>query len=216
LPALLAHTRRHAPFIDIGLRQLLPSEALAELEARHIDVALAAVDDVPVRFQSTPVEDEAFVIAARQGHPFLSKPTLKRYCAAQHVLVSASGDAHGFVDEALRRKRLSRRVALSVPSFMLALAALEQTDLLAAVPLGLARTQAARFGAAWVPAPLRLRGYTMQALVTRSALQDAGVAWLHEALLAAIPLTPAARARPAARGRRPPARWAPDAGGRRA
>lgn len=216
LPALLAHTRRHAPFIDVSLRPLFPVEALAELEARHIDVALAAVDDVPARFQSTPIEEESFVIAARQRHPFLSKPTLKRYCAGQHVLVSSSGDAHGFVDEALRRKRLSRRVALTVPSFMLALAALEQTDLLAAVPLGLARAQAARFGAAWVPAPLPLRGYTMQALVTRSALQDAGVAWLHEALLAATRVTPAARAKPAPRGRRPPARSGPDAGARRA
>jgi DNA-binding transcriptional LysR family regulator len=185
LPALLAATRQSAPFIDLGLRQLFPYEALPELEARRVDLAVAAVDDVPARFLAETVERESFVIAARRGHPFLSEPSLERYCAADHILVSVSGDAHGFVDDALRATGLSRRVALAVPSFMLALAALVQTDLIAAVPLGLVRSQGARFGVDWVPNPLPIPAYDVKALATRAAMQDAGVAWLFEALLAA-------------------------------
>lgn len=208
LPALLAHTRRSAPLIDIGLRHIFPFEAFAELEARRVDLALAAVDDVPARFAAVPVYEESFVIAARRGHPFLSAPTLQRYCEAQHILVSVSGDTHGFVDEVLHGKGLNRRVALTVPSFMLALASLEQTDLLSAVPLSLARTQAARFGAAWVPAPLPLRTYAVQTVTSRAALQDAGVAWLFEALIAAARSTPSISApkAPKAPKKRPAAR----------
>jgi DNA-binding transcriptional LysR family regulator len=184
LPPLLARTRKLAPLIDISLRQLLPFEALPELEARKIDLALVALDDLPARFAAEPALEEEFVVAARSNHPFIKSPTLRRYCEARHILVSASGDAQGFVDEALRAQGRSRRVALTVPSFMLALAALEHSDLVAALPLSLARTHAARFRAAFVPMPLSLRAHTLQVVTTRAALQDAGVAWLFETLLA--------------------------------
>jgi DNA-binding transcriptional LysR family regulator len=183
VPALLAHTRKRAPHIDVSLRHILPFQALAELEGRKIDLALAAVDGVPARFMGVPVIDEVFVIGARRGHPFLAMPTLPRYCEAEHILVSASGDSHGFIDDLLHGKGLSRRVALSVPSFMLALAAIERTDLLTALPLSLAQTHAARFGVAWVPAPLKIRDYSIQTLTSRAALQDAGISWLFEALV---------------------------------
>jgi DNA-binding transcriptional LysR family regulator len=126
---------------------------------------------------------------------------LKRYCAAQHVLVSMSGDSRGVVDEVLHRQGLSRRVALTVPNFMLALAALQQTDLITALPLSLARTQAARFGLAWAPAPVPLRSSTLRVVTSRAAMQDAGVAWLYEALVAITPGVSDARAKPGSRTR---------------
>lgn len=190
LPALLAHIRKRAPLIDLSLRHILPFDALPQVEARKLDLAIAAVDEVPARFAAVQAYEEEFVIAARQGHPFLNSPSLKHYCAAQHILVSASGDQHGFVDELLERQGLSRRVALTAPSFMLALASLEHTDLLTALPLSLARTQAARFSAAWAPAPLSIRNYAVYNITSRAALQDAGVAWLFEALVAVTRSTP--------------------------
>lgn len=190
LPALLAHIQNRAPLIDISLRNILPFEALPQVEARTIDVALAAVDEVPARFAAVQAYEEEFVIGARQGHPFLKAPSLKHYCAAQHILVSATGDQHGFVDELLERQGLSRRVALTVPSFMLALASLEQTDLLTALPFSLAHTHAARFSVAWVPAPLAIRNYALHTVTSRAALQDAGVAWLFEALAAVSRFVP--------------------------
>ncbi len=204
LPALLAHTRQQAPLVDIGLRQLLPFEALPELEARRIDLALVGLEQIPARFASAPVEGDEFVIVARRGHAFLAAPTLARYCAAQHVLVSASGDQHGFVDDALSKKGLSRRVALTVPSFMLALAALERTDLVSAVPLSLARTHAARFGLEWAPAPVRLRHHPMKIVATRAALEDRGVAWMFAALQQAAGPAPTgpSRTKPARRTRK--------------
>lgn len=184
LPALLAHVRKRAPLIDLSLRNILPFEALPELEARAVDLVIASVDDVPARFTTASLYEEGFVIAARRGHPFLRTPSLERYCQAEHIVVSVSGDPHGFIDEALQRRGRSRRVALTVPSFMLALAALEQTELIVAVPLSLAKAEARRFGAHWVPAPLPIRSYSLQAVATRAALQDPAVAWLYEALVA--------------------------------
>ena len=48
----------------------------------------------------------------------------------QHLVVSLSGDAHGFVDEFLAKQGRSRRIALTVPNFMFALAVIAETDLI--------------------------------------------------------------------------------------
>lgn len=142
LTHLLVALDRQAPGIDVGLVQLLPqhrgrptnqvwNSTLTELETRGLDIAILPIGEVPLRFVAHKLFEEDFVVTMRKGHPFARNPTLKRYCGMRHLLVSMTGDAHGVVDEALAQKGLSRRVALTVPSFMMALTALAETDLLA-------------------------------------------------------------------------------------
>ena len=70
----------------------------------------------------------------RSGHPFGRRPTLDRYVEMRHLVVSQTGDPNGFVDVALAAKGRSRRVALTVPNFMMALAIVSETDLVTALP----------------------------------------------------------------------------------
>ncbi|HEY3253400.1 MAG TPA: LysR family transcriptional regulator [Polyangiaceae bacterium] len=193
IPALLADIRRAAPAIDIGVLQMFPQTALADLEARSIDLAVAPLDEVPARFASQLVFQEDFVIAARAGHPFLKKPSTKSYCDARHVLASVSADSHGFIDDVLAQKGLSRRVTLVVPNFMLALASLADTDLVTALPRGLVHAHAARFGVAWVEVPFRLRSYELRAIALQSAMSDAGLLWLFDSVTKVARHTAAAR-----------------------
>jgi DNA-binding transcriptional LysR family regulator len=185
LPSLLAQARERAPFIDLSVRQVFPQHALAELEARTIDLAVSPIATPPARFVAKAILEERFVIAARVGHPFLASPSLENYTEARHALASQSGDAHGFVDQLLERKGLSRRVALVVPNFLLALAALSETDLIAAVPASLIRLYGGRFGVASVEPPLAMPNDELCVLATRAALMDAGLAWLFKTLTAA-------------------------------
>ena len=175
VPTLLARLRRAAPGVDIGLRHIFPASALHDLETRAIDLAVIALDEVPPRFAHQTLGEEHFVIAARAGHPFLKKPTLVSYASAGHVLASVTGDFHGFVDDALAKKGLKRRIALVVPNFMLALAAIAETELLSALPRSLAVAHAARFGAAYVEPPLSLPISTIRAVTLQSAQLDAGI-----------------------------------------
>ena len=87
-----------------------------------MDIAIIPTDDVPARFAERVLYDEDFVIAMRKGHPFGAEPTLERFCTMQHLVVSLTGDAHGFVDRFLAKQGYLRRIALTVPNFMLALA----------------------------------------------------------------------------------------------
>lgn len=182
LPPLLSYIRRAAPAIDIVLRQQRIGNALVELEARGVDIAIAPIDEVPPRFASRVLYEEDFLIVARAKHPFLRAPALASYCKMLHLVVSLGDDAQTLVDRALERKRLSRRVVLFVPSFMQALAVLAETDLIAALPKRVVEMQAKRFGLAYVEAPLPLPRSRIRAIVPKPALMDAGLAWLLETL----------------------------------
>jgi len=195
IPTLLASVRRAAPSVDIGVLQVFPQTALAELETRSIDLAIAPLDEVPARFAQQVLFQEDFVIAARAGHPFLKKPSVKAYCDARHVLASVRGDAHGFIDDALAQQGLSRRVALVVPNFMLALASLVETELITALPRGLAKAHAARFGVVCVEVPFTLRSYDLRAISLQSAMGDAGLRWLIDAVSESVPRASSSRAK---------------------
>jgi DNA-binding transcriptional LysR family regulator len=192
VPPLLSALREEAPSIDLGIRQVLPQAGriletswhpvLEQIEARLMDIAVLPIREVPARFASRVLYDETFVVAMRSGHPFKRKPTLDRYCEAQHLVVSERGDPHGFVDEALAALGRKRRVALTVPNFMQALSVLAETDLIAALPRSLVRVQSGRFGLVHVEPPLRLPDFQLRAVLPKVALMDGGLAWLFERL----------------------------------
>jgi DNA-binding transcriptional LysR family regulator len=193
LPHLLAAVRRPAPGIDISVRQVLPApegraagrpweNALANLEASALDIVVVPLDNIPVRFAARTLYEEDFVVAMRAGHPFAEEPTLERYCGMHHLIVSLARDEHGFVDEALEERGLSRRVALAVPGFLMALAVIAETDLVAALPRQFVMMHAHRFGVVSTEAPLALPRFAIRAITTKATMMDAGVAWLFHTL----------------------------------
>jgi DNA-binding transcriptional LysR family regulator len=141
---------------------------------------------IPTHWVST-LPGEIFGLAMRVGHPYADDPSLARYCHAQHLVVSLEGDPHGFVDEVLARKGRARRVALTVPNFMFALALLAESDLICAVPRRFAAAHAARFGVVAIEAPLPLGQFRMNIVAPKVAMMDAGLAWLVGLLQAAGP-----------------------------
>jgi DNA-binding transcriptional LysR family regulator len=216
LPPLLEAIRRSAPGLDISLRQLLPAEgemaperawrlAFDALEARALDVAIVPSDAVPVRFHAQALYNEDFVIAVRACHPYAKAPSLARYCEMQHLVVSHTGDGHGFVDAALAEHGRTRRVAATVPNFMLALAVIAETDLLSAFPRTFVQRHAARFGVVAIEPPLPLRRFVLNAVAPAAAMLDGGVAWLFDLLRTTTPPSaPSKRPRrTSARSRKP-------------
>ena len=193
LPPLFAQVRESSPGIGIALRQLLPAQgetspervwrdAFADLETRAVDISVVPSDEIPARFHRQVLYEEDFVLATRAGHPFARDPTLDEYCRAQHLVVSLTGDAYGFVDEALARLGRCRRIALTVPNFFFALAVVAGTDMLAALPSRFAATYASRFDVVSVAPPLPLGSFRLNAVAPAAAMMDVGLAWLFEKL----------------------------------
>ena len=181
---------RTAPGVGIGLRHLLVGRGrlferaweglLPVLEAREIDLAILPLDAVPARFSARALYREDFVAVFREGHPFAANPSLDHYCALRHLLVSQTGHFFGFVDEALEKVGRARRVAVTAPNFMMGLAVLAESDLIGAMPRRLAATYRARFGLATAELPLPVSLNTICLVVPKSAIMDAGIAWLYD------------------------------------
>jgi DNA-binding transcriptional LysR family regulator len=209
LPRLISDLRRSAPRIDVSVRQVFPQTSLEELESRAVDLVITPVEDIPKRFAARVFAEEDFVVAARRGHPFFRRPTLDNYCEQQHILASVSGDPKGFVDIALERMGRSRRIALVVPHFMMALTALTDTDLISALPRSLVQAQAARFGLSSVAAPIPLVTSPLRAVVPQVAMMDTGLVWLLDRVERAAEVMRAGRpqaSRPAPKRRKPASR----------
>ena len=78
--------------------------------------------------------------------------------AMEHLVVSLAADPHGFVDEFLAKQGRSRRIALTVPNFMLALAVIAETDLISALPRTFVAMHGEHFGIVSMEAKIRERG----------------------------------------------------------
>ena len=182
LPPLLAGMGDLAPRIEIGVRQQLRGDAIADLDSRKVDIAIVPLDDIPARFVARTLFEEELVIVARIGHPFLAAPTLDRYCEMLHLVISLTGDFHTLLDEALAKLGRTRRVAVALPNFLLALAVIAESDLIAALPRSLLAMHAARFGVASTEVPLSYRRFAIRAIVPKVALMDPGIVWLLDRL----------------------------------
>ena len=88
----------------------------------------------------TPVRHERlysgqYVCVMRKDHPLAQgELTLDAYCAANHLLVSFSGRAHGLTDEALARMGRERRILLTVNQFFTAGKVVASSDLITVLP----------------------------------------------------------------------------------
>src|SRR5262245_6287322 len=185
LPPVLAELRREAPGIDLAARNLIGQfeGSLNELDQRTLDVALLPIGDVPARFVTRMLfEEEDFVIVHRARHPLGKKLTLAKYCAAAHLVVSASGDPHGIVDRHLAKRGLTRRVVLTVSNFSQAINIVAESDLVAAMPRLFAERQAGRFKVEFSEPPFPLVSEPIRAVAPQAATADAGLAWLLELL----------------------------------
>jgi len=199
LVPLLDRLSRDAPGIDIRCRQFMPQQSgrasergwqqtRSELDTHVLDMAVMPIGNVPPQYTQRAVFKEEFVVAMRRGHPFGRDPTLARYCAMRHLLVSVIGDDHGMIDSMLAKAGLSRRVVLTVPNFMIALATVAESDIVAALPRRLVQLHAKRFAlqSCTIPLPSPRKPDQIGVVATKSAMADAGVAWLFETVAAGI------------------------------
>jgi DNA-binding transcriptional LysR family regulator len=144
MPALVAEIQRSAALANLRVLPLAthdPSRLLelgtADLAVGHfpetVTALLAGGAEAPLRHAR--LYDTRYVCAMRRGHPLAEgRLTLDAYCAAPHLLASASGQAQGRVDQALAAIGRQRRIVLTVNQFFTAGRVVAQSDLLTVLP----------------------------------------------------------------------------------
>jgi DNA-binding transcriptional LysR family regulator len=108
-----------------------------------IDLAIGFFPGVVAQLSGgpyTPIRHERlysgqYVCVMRKNHPLANlELTIDAYCAANHLLVSFSGRAHGLTDDALAQINRERRILLTVNQFFTAGRVVASSDLITVLP----------------------------------------------------------------------------------
>jgi DNA-binding transcriptional LysR family regulator len=191
---LQAIVTREAPLVTLRFADQ-GKEDLAALREGRIDLDVGVLGQIGPEIRQQILLRDRFVAVVRSGHPLLKgRMSARRFAATTHVSASRRGFSHGPIDEALAAQGLSRQVRFVVPGFHAAMLAAAASDIVAAVPLGVAMT-AMRLG-------LKIRYLDLPFSTPEVAIaqawhprfeRDSGHRWLRGAVRKAL----TARGRPA-------------------
>ncbi|RYF30776.1 MAG: LysR family transcriptional regulator, partial [Comamonadaceae bacterium] len=147
MPGLVEIIERDAPGVSMRVLPLTTRDPRILLDHGDMDLAVGffplVLADLTAQAQSGGMAafdhqrlyGGEYVCVMRQGHPLATGPfTLKRFCAAHHLLVSFSGRPWGFIDEALASLDRKRRIVLTVNQFFTAGRVVVGSDLLTVLP----------------------------------------------------------------------------------
>ncbi len=131
---LVQRLSQDAPNINLRFIPSTNIDAPALLEQSEIDLAMGALSASKPRLQTQTLFTDHYVCGMRKQHPLAQrKLTLDQFVRADHLLITLTGEATGFIDRILREKGLQRRILLTVNQFALAPAILANSDLIAAI-----------------------------------------------------------------------------------
>jgi DNA-binding transcriptional LysR family regulator len=134
-PTLLARIAVDAPNVRLCF-VIKPDKDSVSLRDGLVDLETGVTSEtMGPEIRTQGLFTDRFVGVVRASHPLATgKPTLARYAAAAHVLVSRRGLELGPIDQALESLSLHRHAAITVGGFGPALALARATDLVATVP----------------------------------------------------------------------------------
>jgi DNA-binding transcriptional LysR family regulator len=167
LPRLAALLEREAPGIDLRVRAHGADFVTPLSGDMDLAVAPAGPPEGMPGVRARRLFDDRFVCVVRKGHPLARKRlTMKLFAAASHVLISPREKEGGYVDEALAKHGLSRRVAVMVPHFLIAPHVVAATDYVLTLAERIAARLAEPLGLAALAPPeeLALEGFSISAL----------------------------------------------------
>jgi DNA-binding transcriptional LysR family regulator len=131
--AIVSEVRSKSPRAVVRFTARI-DDPIGALREGSIDLELGHLNLQGPEIRMQTLFTDRFVGVARADHPILSRRvTPLRYVEFPQVVVSRRGKQHGPIDDALEEEGLRRDVALVVPTFGAAIAAVSRTDMVTAV-----------------------------------------------------------------------------------
>ena len=178
----IAALRQEAPKVRLAVRNLEVANLSPMLARGELDLAISIPEFVDPGLETKLLYREQYVCAVRKAHPIRSsKVSMNRFLSFDHVIVSPSdGRFRGPADDALAARNVKRRVALSVPSFLVLLEVLQTDDLIALVPKRLLsrRVHSLRL----IQPPVEVQGFDVVAAWHSRSQRDPAHQWMRDSL----------------------------------
>lgn len=160
------------------------SRLAADLEKSDYDLYVGPACLLPPDLASETLASTPIVMVQRRHHPRGVGPlTLDDYCALDHLNISPTASLHGAVDEHLYRLGKTRQVTMALRDFSSVAGVLRSSDLVCAVPAGLAQTWGPEF--VLTELPFVVPPYVLCMAWHPRADECNGLSWLRDQLVAA-------------------------------
>ncbi|HKA59391.1 MAG TPA: LysR family transcriptional regulator [Gemmatimonadales bacterium] len=193
LPPLVRRLRSEAPSINIAVAPLDRRTHADELLVNgEIDLAISNFPGVSSSLRTRELFRERFVCLASRDNTRVGKRlTLVKFTELSHAFISPHGGGfYGATDDALAAIDRARRIAVSVPHFLVAPFVVASSDLIMVVPERVARHCAATLPLRLLEPPVRIEGFVVSERWHERSDRDAGVKWLRSLMTGLV------RARP--------------------
>jgi len=188
MPHVAARVMRDAPGARLNVRAIDPGAAIALLDAREIDAAMAPVDAVPRHVEAQDLFDVPLRLAMRPDHPLGAAPTLAQVARYPQVAVVFAGPPRTLMDEAFEAAGVRRHVAVVLSSFLAVPYVLARTDAVAVLPAPYAEKLASERRARSEPVPdaLRAPALCMRLLWPARLGRSSTMTWLRGVIAAGV------------------------------
>jgi DNA-binding transcriptional LysR family regulator len=180
LPQLVRRLRIEAPGISVAVTPHDGRTHVDELADGEIDLAIANFRNVSGRLRARELFRERFVCLASADNAKVGKRlTLAKFTELSHAFISPRGGGfYGATDYALASIDRARRIAVSVPHFLVAPYVVASSDLVVVIAERVARHYARTLPLRLLEPPLRIEGFAVSQLWHERSDHDPGAAWL--------------------------------------
>jgi DNA-binding transcriptional LysR family regulator len=186
LPLLVRRLQIQAPNINVAVTPLDRRTHADELLTNgDIDLAISNFPDVSGRLRTRELFHERFVCLASKRNAKVGKRlTLAKFTALSHAFISPHGGGfYGATDDALAASNRARRIAVSVPHFLIAPFLVANTDLIIVMAERVARHFASTLPLRLLEAPVRIEGFTVSQRWHERSDHDTGMQWLRALIM---------------------------------
>lgn len=150
------------------------------------DITARSQSDEPLPFGHQRIYDGEYMCVMRKDHPLADRPiSLDEFCQARHMLVSFSGRAYGFVDEALASLGRRRHVVLTVNQFFTAGRVVAHSNLLTVLPRHFVSVTGIADQLSLQPLPFKMPPVHVDMVWHRRSHLRGGHQWLRDAVMRA-------------------------------
>jgi DNA-binding transcriptional LysR family regulator len=186
LPRLLREVEKTASGIRLHSLEIAGPRLTDALGDGEVDLATGVGYALGAGCREARLFESEYACVVRADHPAIgSRLTLKQFKDGRHILVSPKGAVHhgSVIEKALSRRGVAARIAVEISHFNGVAALVTSSDLIATVPMGLARTMKQLANIKVLPAPIPLPKFVVSLYWHERFHRDPANIWLRNIYL---------------------------------
>lgn len=184
LPDLLTRIGVAGSGVALEVRHLSPDATVDALERNELDLAVSTGLDIPKSIECRRILEDRIVCVLPMAHPCAAGfDDVDTFVNLPQIRVSQSPLDDRFVDHQLAASGLDRKIALTVPHWLVVPEIIARTGLAAVMPHSVAARFAGTSGLQVVPPPIEECGFMWCLYWHRRHNSDAGHQWLRQLIL---------------------------------